>query len=312
MKIIVTGGTGMIGTAVVNRLLEHGHEVMVFTRKKELQARMEKALSYHYWEVGAGVIDRKAVLTADAIIHLAGAGVMDQRWSAERKKVIVDSRVQSGRLLAEALGSGSGRLKVLVSAAAIGWYGADPEVPNPDPFTELQPAAPGFLGACCRAWEKSTDDLVSQGIRVVHLRTGIVLGPGGGVLSALKQALKWRLAAIPGNGRQVISWIHLDDLVSLYLDAIAKETYKGPLNAVAPHPVSNTRLVHALASARYGSAFMTIYIPAMVLKWALGERGAEALKSCTVSAQRVLAGGFEFRYPDIQTAARALMTGSGF
>ncbi|MBO9592041.1 MAG: TIGR01777 family oxidoreductase [Niabella sp.] len=308
MKVIVTGGTGMIGTAVVKRLLEHGYQVMVFTRKKELQTPLGKALSYHYWDVNTGKIDREAVLTADAIVHLAGAGVMDRPWSARRKKVIVDSRVQSGRLLADTLLSGSNRLKVLVSAAATGWYGADPEIPNPVPFTEAQPAASDFLGACCREWEASTNDLVQKGIRVVHLRTGIVLGPGGGVLATLKQGLNWRMAVIPGNGRQVISWIHLDDLTSLYLAAIEQAIYKGPVNAVAPHPVSNTRLVHALAAAQYGSAFITVHIPAVVLKWMMGERGAAALNSCTVSAQQLLACGFEFRYPDIQSAARSLMT----
>lgn len=312
MKVIVTGGTGMIGEAVVNRLLKSGYGVMIFTRKKELDGHAEGALSYRYWNMNSRKIDREAVLTADAIIHLAGAGVMDRPWSAERKKEIVNSRVQSGRLLADTLQSGPNSLRVLVSASAIGWYGADPEVPNPDPFTEAQPAAPDFLGACCREWELSTSDLVQKSIRVVHLRTGIVLGPGGGVLSALKQAFKGRLAVIPGNGRQVISWIHLYDLVSLYLAAIEQEAYKGPLNAVAPHPVSNTQLVHALAAARYGAAFMTIHIPAIVLKWALGERRTEALKSCTVSAQQLLASGFFFRYPHIQAAARALMTGSGF
>ena len=130
--------------------------------------------------------------------------------------------------------------------------------------------------------------------------------------AALKQALKWRLAVIPGNGRQVISWIHLDDLVSLYEAAMEQPAYKGSWNAVAPHPVSNAQLVQALAAARYGAAFMTIHIPAVALKWTLGERGSEELKSCTVSALQLLACGFEFRYPDIQAAARALMTASGF
>ncbi|MCF3111442.1 TIGR01777 family oxidoreductase [Niabella sp. CC-SYL272] len=312
MKVIITGGTGMIGKALAGSLMESGYQVILFTRKKELHGRMEGALSYCYWNVPARQIDREAVLEADAIIHLAGAGVMDRPWSAKRKKEIVDSRVLSGKLLSDTLRSGPGRLKVLISAAAIGWYGADPEVPNPVPFTETQQAAGDFLGTCCREWEESTRSLIGAGIRVVYLRTGIVLGPGGGVLSALKRALNWRLAVIPGSGRQVISWIHLDDLVNLYQAAITQEAYKGPLNAVAPYPVSNDQLVQALAAARYGTAFITVHIPAIAMKWTLGERGAEALKSCTVSAQRLLAYGFEFRYPHIQAAAPALMTGSGF
>ncbi len=302
----------MIGTAIVNQLLQSRYQVVVFTRKKALGGHIEGGLSYRYWNVDNGEIDRETVLQADAIIHLAGAGVMDRRWSAKRKKEIIDSRVQSGQLLVDTLRSGSNRLKVLVSASATGWYGADPEVPNPHPFTEDQPAAPDFLGNCCREWEECTRVLTDAGIRVVHLRTGIVLGRGGGILLTLEQAFKWRLAAVPGNGRQMITWIHLGDLVNLYQAAIEQELYKGPINAVAPHPVSNTQLVHALAKAKFGSAFITIHIPAIVLKGMLGQRGNEALKSVTVSAGELLACGFKFHYPDIDSAARALMTGSGF
>ncbi|WP_018629798.1 TIGR01777 family oxidoreductase [Niabella aurantiaca] len=307
MIAIVTGGTGMIGKAVVSRLLESGYQVVIFTRKKQLHGRVQGALSYRYWNVETGEIDRNAVLTADYIIHLAGAGVMERPWSATYKKVIVDSRVQSGLLLSDTLLSGVNRLKALVSASAIGWYGPDPEIPNPAPFTEDRPAAPGFLGHCCMQWEQSTASLERRGIRVAYLRTGVVLAPGGGALSMILQPLKWRIAAVPGNGRQVISWIHIHDLVSLYLAALEEESYRGACNAAAPAPVSNATLVRSLAEHRYGNAFISIPIPAALLRLVLGERAAEVLGSTTVSARKVQVKGFVFQYPDIGSAIRQLL-----
>ena len=306
ITVVVTGGTGMIGRAIVKQLLEQGYRVIVFTRQRSLHQYIQGALSYRYWNVERGEVDREAVLTADAIIHLAGAGVIERAWSAQRKKEIINSRVQSGRLLSDTLRSGSGRLKVLVSASAIGWYGADAEVPDPEPFTEEQPAAADFLGNCCREWEAATGALSEMGIRVVYLRTGIVLAAGDGALKMMQQSLKFRIAAVPGHGRQVISWIHREDLVNLYLAALSNEAYRGAYNAVAPVPVSSAVLMRTLAAQLYGRAFMTIHIPIFLLRLAMGQRAAEVLKSVTVSAGKVLNNGFQFRYPDIRAAARQL------
>lgn len=306
ITVVVTGGTGLIGSAVVKKLLEQGYQVIVFTRQRSQHQRTDGALSYRYWNVERGEMDQEAVLKADAIIHLAGAGVMEHRWSAAWKQEIVNSRVQSGLLLSETLLKYPNRLNVLISASATGWYGPDPAMSLPAPFTEDQPAATDFLGNCCKEWEQATASLSKRGIRTVYLRTGIVLAAGGGAMAMMQQSLKFRVAAVPGNGRQVISWIHLEDLVNLYLTALNNEVYKGAYNAVAPAPVSNRDLVRALAAQLYGRAFVTVQVPAFLIRLVMGERAGEVLKSTTVSALKVLNNGFEFRYPDIRAAARQL------
>ncbi|MBZ4188435.1 TIGR01777 family oxidoreductase [Niabella beijingensis] len=305
--VIVTGGTGMIGRAVITQLLERGYEVVVFTRDRSLLQHTEQRIRYAYWNIKTGEVDHKVLEAADYIIHLAGASLMEQRWSARRKKEIVDSRVQSGVLLSENLLKRPHRLKAFISASAIGWYGQDPEVPNPAPFREDQPAASDFLGNCCMQWEQSIASLAASGIRVVYLRTGIVLAPHGGVMQQFERALKWRIAAVPGNGCQVVSWIHIDDLVTLYLTAMENGSYHGAYNAAAPLPVSNAVLTEALATHKYGRSFITLPVPAPLLKLVMGEMGAEALKSTTVSAAKVLSHGFRFRYPDIDTALAQLI-----
>lgn len=243
-----------------------------------------------------------AVSKADYIIHLAGAGVADKRWSKERKQEIIDSRVKSGELICKTLQQNPNNLKALVSASAIGWYGPDPKIPNPNPFTEYLPHSNDYLGTTCYQWEQSVQPIKEMGKRFVILRTGIVLSNDGGALKEFKKPLKLGVASMMGNGKQIVSWIHIDDLVNLYITAMENENYSGVYNAVAPSPVNNETLVTELANQTKGKFYTKLPVPAFALKLALGEMSVEVLKSATVSSQKVLDKYFHFKFPTIAAA----------
>lgn len=302
--IVITGGTGLIGKTLGRALLQKGYRVMILTRDPH-QAGNDPAFQYAGWDVAKQQIDREAISAADGIVHLAGAGVADRRWTPKRKQEILSSRVESSRLLVSALQQIPNRVKTVISASAIGWYGEDPEVPNPHPFAETAPPDPGFLGSTCEAWEKSIDPAGTGQTRLVKLRIGIVLSREGGAFRELKKPLYAGVAAITGNGKQFISWIHISDLVQMFIHAIETSSMKGVYNAVAPNPVTNKALILAMARSRQ-KFFIPVKVPAFMLKLLLGEMSIEILKSTTVSAGKIIAEGFRFEYPELDAAMAAL------
>jgi len=300
--VLITGGTGMIGQALTKELISKGHQVMVLTRK----AKAGKSnVTYKEWDVEKGTIDRSAIEQADYIVHLAGANVADGRWTEKRKKEIVDSRVKSGNLLVKALREIPNKIKAVVSASAIGWYGPDPVVPNPKPFAETDPADDAFLGKTCQQWEGAIWPVADFGKRLVIYRIGIVLSNEGGAYAEFKKPLKFGVASILGSGKQVISWIHIDDLVQLFVRAMNDESLQGVYNAVSPQPVSNKELILAIAKGR-GKFYLPIPVPSIGLKIGLGEMSIEILKSATVSSRKIEDAGFTFRYPTIADAVNNL------
>ncbi len=301
--ILITGGTGLIGKALSKALLSRGYHVIILTRQKNKQSNIPN-LSYATWDINNMTIDESVFLRVTHIVHLAGAGVADKRWTKRRKQEIVESRIKSGELLVESLRTIPNKVKALISSSAIGWYGPDPVVPNPDPFTEKDPFSNDFLGRTCKEWEESTKPVIELGKRVVYVRTGIVLSKEGGALKEFLRPLKFGVAAILGSGKQVISWIHIDDLVNIYISAIENEMIQGEYNAVAPYPVSNKELVIALAKARQ-KFYIPFYVPLFLLKIMLGEMSIEILKSATVSAEKLLATGFQFNYDKIESAVKS-------
>jgi uncharacterized protein (TIGR01777 family) len=307
-RVLITGGTGLVGTEVKNLLLQKGYEVVLLTRSTVSDK------GYAHWDINAGTIDTTAIAEADYIIHLAGAGVADKRWSEARKQEILDSRTKSSALLVKALDETPNKVKAVISASAIGWYGPDNN--NGDNnlvaqgFVETDPSYPDFLGTTCAAWEASiapvTANINGLQKRLVCLRTGIVLSKQGGALKEFLKPLAVRMAAVLGNGQQMISWIDVRDLAKMFVYAIEHENMSGSYNAVAPSPVSNKTLTQTLASILYGNFYITTYVPSFVLKIMLGEMSIEVLKSTTVSAQKIQEAGFVFDYPEISKSLSTL------
>jgi uncharacterized protein (TIGR01777 family) len=303
--VLITGGTGTIGKTLVPLLVANGYKCVLLTRYPE-KYKSTAQIQYAHWNVTAQTIDNNAVAAADYIIHMAGAGVADERWTEARKKEIADSRTQSSTLLIKALQNTPHQVKAFISASAIGWYGPDTTDSLQAGFTEKAPAFNDYLGTTCLAWEQSVAPAESLGIRLVKLRIGIVLSNDGGALVEFKKPLMGGIAAIMSNGQQMVSWIHVTDLANMYLYALKNEQLFGSYNAVAPEPVSNKTLTLTLAKAVRGNLFIPIHVPAFVLKLILGEMSIEVLKSTTVSSKLIQQKGFQFNYTNITNAIAAL------
>jgi uncharacterized protein (TIGR01777 family) len=298
--VLITGGTGLVGTQLTEELLKRGYEVIVLSRKAKQSSI--PSLSYAVWDVEKGSIDEQAIKKADHIVHLAGAGVADKRWSAERKQEIVDSRTRSAALIVKALKEIHNQVKTVVSASAIGWYGPDTAESRKNGFKEDATADKHFLGETCRLWEESISPVQNLGKRLVKLRIGIVLSEKGGALKEFMKPIRFGTAAILSKGTQVISWIHVEDLCRMFIHAIEHEKINGVYNAVAPHPVTNKELTLQLAQKLRGKFYIPVHVPAFALKIGLGEMSIEVLKSATVSAGKIQKAGFSFLYPTITAA----------
>ncbi len=305
--ILITGGTGMIGTRLTELLLAKGYEVIILSRQSSGVSRGKTGVTLANWDVAKQTIDQEAIAKADHIVHLAGAGVADKRWNEKRKQEIVDSRTQSSAIIVKALQEIPNYVQSVISSSAIGWYGADTPKSKENGFAEDAIADTQFLGDTCRLWEESIEPVTKLGKRLVKLRTGIVLSNTGGALVEFKKPLKAGLATILGGGDQVVSWIHVDDLCNMFIYAIENTELNGAYNAVAPHPVTNKQLTIALAKKMRGSFYIPVYVPSFVLKIVMGEMSIEVLKSATVSAHKIQLARFDFRYPTIESALEELI-----
>ncbi len=303
-NILITGGTGLVGKRLTEIILATRltDTVTILTRDPEKYAEKER-VKYAYWDVMQGQIDKSAIKNMDAVIHLAGAGIADKRWSAKRKKEILESRVKSSALLVDAIAMHGKNVKVVVSASGIAWYGEDAKG-NPVPFTEEEPAAEDYLAKVCVDWERQFLPLGKIDKRVVYMRTGLVMSTQGGTLVEFLNPLKFHVAIILGNGRQVMSWIGVDDLCSMYLFALDNANVKGAVNAVAPFPVTQEELVQSLAK-KIQKHSLYVRIPKWALRLTLGELSNELLKSLTVSPEKILQENFVFETPDFKTYLEA-------
>jgi uncharacterized protein len=309
--VIITGGTGLIGTALTKALVQKGYEIVILSRSKKLSTK--KNISYAVWDVSNQTIEEEAIKKADYIVHLAGANVGEKRWTQKRKKEIVDSRVDTGKLLVKALKEIPNKVKAVVSSSAMGYYGPDSLIPNPSPggegserpFMETDPSYNDFLATTVVKWEGAIKPVIDLGKRLVFFRTGIVLSNEGGAYKEFKKPLQFGVASVLGSGKQTVSWIHIDDLVRLYIEAIENDKWNGVYNAVSPNPVSNRQLIKEIA--RQTKRFYVVAkVPAFVLKVVLGEMSIEVLKSTTVSSEKIRKEGFQFLFPTIADAIKSL------
>jgi len=295
MRIAVTGSTGLIGTALIAHLTTLGHTPVPVVRR----AATGNEIS---WDPAAGRLDPAALSGVDAVVHLAGAGIGDKRWTPAYKKVLLESRTRSTNLLSEAIAAAEERPKVLLSGSAIGIYGADAQ----QAFTEDSPSGTGFLADICVDWETCTKMAEAAGVRVAHLRTGIVLSPEGGALKKQLPLFKLGLGGRFGNGRQWQSWISITDEVAAITHLLTSDV-EGPVNLTAPNPVTNAEFTSTLAKVLKRPALLPIpsFGPKLLL-------GSELANNLLFTGQKVLpsrlsADGFSFSHPDLETALRALL-----
>ena len=304
--VLISGGSGLVGTNLTRHLLERNFKVIILTRNKNKVSDNPK-ISYSYWDIKKHIIDPESVKKADHIIHLAGAGVMDKNWSADYKETIIKSRTESAALLIKTLKETDHQVRTFVSSSAIGYYGKDlnPLV-RPEGFREADLPSNDFLGETCVLWEAASEPVKDLGIRRVVLRQGIVLANEGGAFKEFKTPLKFGVATIFGSGKQIISWIHIDDVCRMFCESIEHDYIQGAYNAVAPQPVSQKNFMSLLGEKLKGSFFIPMHVPAFILKLILGKRSVEILKSATVSDKKIKATGFTFLYPSLESALTEL------
>jgi len=299
MRVAVSGSTGLVGSEVVSVLSAAGHEVVRLVRRAP--APGEKAVLR--WDPGRREVDAAGLEGLDAVIHLAGENVGSGRWTAARKTAIRDSRVNGTRLLCEALSGLARPPKTLVCASAIGIYGDRGE----ELLTEESSPGTGFLAGVAREWEAASEPAARKGIRVATLRIGMVLSPKGGALSRMLPLFRAGLGGVIGGGSQYVSWVALDDLPFIILHSLQRADLSGPVNAVAPRPVTNREFTEALGKAL--SRPTPIPVPAFALRLAVGREMADALllASARVVPRRLEETGYRFRFPDLGEALRHLL-----
>ena len=271
-----------MGTALTDLLLQKGYHVSHLGRSPSLG----KVKCYR-WSVTGNYIDPKALEGVDAIIHLAGAGVAEKRWSQSRKKEILESRTKSSELICETLKTQPNQVKVVVSATAVGYYGLST---SDEWYDETCESGNDFLASVCKAWEASTDPIQALGIRLVKIRVGVVLSNNGGALIQMAQPVKWGFGAALGSGKQWVSWIHITDLCQIFLKAIENETMIGIYNAVAPNPVTNKELNQTIAQALQRPLWLPP-VPEFALRILLGEMSQIVLTGARVDCSKVKSAG---------------------
>ena len=296
-QVLIAGGTGLIGQRLSVLLQEMKHEVKHLSRKRNLNAKFPA----YQWDLKKGTIEAEAIETADYIINLAGAGIADKRWSNSRKKLIISSRVESARLLKKYIQSHRPGLKAYISASAIGYYGERGE----DILTETSEAGKtGFLAESVKAWESAIQEVADTGIRTLGLRVGIVLSTKGGALSKMLPPARLGANTYFGDGQQWYAWVHIDDICRLFIHAIENESMQGFYNGTAPQAERNKDFAKILGKVI--NRPLVLPAPAFGLRLAMGEMADVVLTSAKVLPKRTLKSGFEFKFPDLESALRSL------
>jgi len=294
--ILITGGTGVIGKRLTELLLAKGYAVCHVSRS----AGNDPAVKTFLWDVAKGQIDAACIDSVDLVVHLAGAGIADSRWTEERKKEIIDSRTKSIGLIYDLLRKNKHQVTRIISASAIGYYSDRGD----ELLTETSPPSDDFMAHCCVEWEAAVDEGKSLGLRIAKFRTGVVLDKEG-ALPKMALPVKLYVGASLGNGKQWIPWIHAQDVVDMYLFAIENDNFEGVYNMVAPNPVTNKQLTQAIAKQLHKPLWLP-YVPAFLLKLLLGEMSTIVLGSTKVSAKKIEDSGFKFAYTNVAEALKEI------
>lgn len=301
MKLVVSGSSGLVGSALLPALTAAGHDVGRLVRPGGSPGPSDIA-----WDPAAGQIDAGRLAGVDAVVHLAGENIAAGRWNESRKEAIRKSRVDGTLLLSRALAGLQRRPGTLVSASAIGFYGDRGD----EVLRESSPRGRGFLPAVCVAWESATEPAEKAGVRVVHLRFGVILSPRGGALKKMLLPFRLGLGGRVGNGRQYMSWIAIEDAVGAIQHALGAGQLRGAVNAVSPSPVTNIEFTRALGRALRRPT--PAPLPAFAARLMFGEMAdALLLASTRVVPDALRTSGFSFHHPDIEPALRHLLTAPG-
>ncbi|MTI38444.1 TIGR01777 family oxidoreductase [Fulvivirga lutimaris] len=297
--ILITGGTGLVGTRLTELLQSKNYTVKYLSRS----AGIKNGIESFQWDIDAGTIDEKAFENVHAVIHFAGAGVADKKWTPQRKKEILDSRTKSTQLIKSTLEKIDHKVESVISASAIGYYGWDTGgvwVKEGSRFGD------DFLATVTKAWEEKVDEIETLGIRTAKLRIGIVFSEKGGALYELAKPIKYGVGAPLGSGDQYMSWIHIDDLCEMFIYAAEKKEVQGVFNAVGPNPETN-KVITKMAAKVLGKPCFLPNVPSFVLKIILGKRAAMVLGGSRVSSEKIQSLGFDFKFPELKKALEDLL-----
>ena len=301
MKILVTGATGLIGKVLCRELSEQGHTLVTTSRRAGAATALGRGIFGFQWNPESGPLPAEALAGVDGVVHLAGEPVAARRWTEEQKRKIRDSRVIGTRNLVRGLMSVRMRPGVLVSGSAVGYYGSRGD----EKLDEKAPAGRGFLSDVCQQWEREGAAAGELGVRVAHLRTGVVLSADGGALPKMMPAFKLGVGGRLGDGRQWFPWIHVDDLVGLIIHALGVPTIGGPINGAAPGIVTNAEFTRELASVLRRPSFFAV--PEAGLRLLMGEMAEVLLTSQRAIPQVALETGYRFRFADLRPALEHLL-----
>ncbi len=298
-KILITGGSGLLGRAISELLSKKSYQVVWLSREEGNYQDIKK----YKWDVDKGFIDEKAFEGVDSIIHLAGAGIADKRWTKKYKKQIVDSRIKSNELLFKYISKNNYPVKTFVGGSAMGYYGA---INSEHVFTETDAAGNDFLAQTCVLWEKSYDPFINAGIRTCIIRTGVVLSKNGGAFAKMAPAFKLGLGGAIGSGEQYFPWIHINDIAAIFVHALLNPNANGVYNGVATQQIDNKDFSILLAKS-FRKPFFIPNIPVFILKLLMGEGAVMVTTGVKISNQKIKESGYKFEFETVEEALQSLV-----
>lgn len=296
-SILLTGGSGLLGGHLTKALLAKGYTVRHLSRKAGNNDKVKTFI----WDINKGTIDEHCIDGVDTIVHLAGSGIAEKRWTDARKKDLIDSRVKSIELVYDLLKRKQHQVTSVISASGIGYYSDRGD----ELMYETSAPAKDFISQCCVLWEAAVDEGQKLGLRALKFRTGVVLDKDGGALPTLAKPIKLYVGSTIGSGKQWVPWIHWQDVVDMYLLGIENKDLSGVYNMVAPNPVTNKQLTQAVAKQLHKPLWVP-NVPGFVLKLLLGEMSSIVLGSTKVSAQKIEDAGFKFKFTNLEAALSAI------